>query len=138
MPQSELSVRVLDGVGYQRVGNTITPDAGQSSARLDRAASWRATASSTVPIFDRARSRSLADTVPPQIVLIGSGNGSPSTRATTYIGWRAPRPPTMSTATSATEIVVDNPVDTDQRRYLHRHLQLSKTSRATTPPQQEP
>ena len=66
---SELSVRVLDGIGYQRVGNTVTPDADiigaldvkvvVSDGQLD---------SDTFDLSIQV----IADSVPPEISLIGS------------------------------------------------------------------
>ena len=106
---SELSVRVMDGTGYQYTGNAITPEPGivgqlgvnlvVSDGELDSAVFVL-----TVQVT--------ADTVPPEIVLSGS--------ATVTIVVDAVYTDAGASATDnidgdiSDRIVVDNPVDTSQ------------------------
>jgi hypothetical protein len=105
----ELSVRVLDGAGYQRVGNTITPDAGIVGQLIVHVVANDGELDSAV--FD-VTVQVIADTVPPQIVLLGS--------ATVTIDQGDTYTDAGATATDnidgdiSDQIVVDNPVDTDQ------------------------
>ena len=105
----ELSVRVLDGAGYQRVGNTVTPESGvigmldvkvvASDGELDS------------DIFDLLV-QVIADNVPPEIVLIGS--------ATIFVPLGNSYTDAGASATDNVDgdisdrIVVDNPVNTDR------------------------
>jgi hypothetical protein len=106
---AELSVRVLDGAGYQRVGNTITPDAGIVGQLIVHVVANDGELDSAV--FD-VTVQVIADTVPPQIVLLGS--------ATVTIDQGDTYTDAGATATDnidgdiSDQIVVDNPVDTDQ------------------------
>lgn len=66
--QSELSVTVLDGAGYHRFGNTITPEPGVIGALDVRVvASDGELDSQTFELLVQV----LVDSVPPEIVLIG-------------------------------------------------------------------
>jgi hypothetical protein len=106
---SELSVRVLDGADYQRVGNTVTPEPGvvgtlsvgivASDGELDS------------DIFDLLV-QVTADSVPPEIVLIGSATVSVRPgNAYTDAGARATD---NVDGDISDRIVVDNPVTTDR------------------------
>jgi hypothetical protein len=91
----ELSVRVLDGAGYQRVDNTITPEPGVVGQLGVRLVANDGSLDSAVFVLDV---QVLADTVPPVIVVTGSG-----ATATDNID-----------GDISDQIVVDNPVDTSQ------------------------
>jgi len=106
---TELSVHVLDGAGYQRVDNTITPDPGIVGQLIVHVVANDGELDSAV--FD-VTVQVIADTVPPQIVLLGS--------ATVTIDQGDTYTDAGATATDnidgdiSDQIVVDNPVDTDQ------------------------
>jgi hypothetical protein len=105
----ELSVRVLDGAGYQRVDNTITPDAGVVGQLGVRLVANDGSLDSAVFVLDV---QVLADTVPPVIVVTGS--------PTVTINLGGTYTDAGATATDnidgdiSDQIVVDNPVDTSQ------------------------
>ena len=131
MTPSELSVRVLDGAGYQRVGNTITPEPGVIGALDVRVVASDGELDSA--IFDLSV-QVIADSVPPEIVLIGSA--TVTIRLGDFLhgcrchGHRQCRRRHQRPRSSSTI-----PSTPTSARYLHRHLQLSKTSRATPPSQ---
>jgi hypothetical protein len=106
---AELSVRVLDGAGYQRVDNTITPEPGVVGAMIVRLVVNDGELNSAVfNLTVQVR----ADNVPPVIVV----NGSP----TVTINLGGTYTDAGATATDnvdgdiSDQIVVDNPVDTSQ------------------------
>jgi len=106
---SELTVRVLDGVSYQRVGNTVTPEPGvigtlgvtvvASDGELDSDA------------FD-LMVQVTADSIPPEIVLIGSATVSVR-QGSTYTDAGARATDNVDGDISG-RIVVDNPVNADR------------------------
>ena len=105
----ELSVRVLDGAGYQRVGNTVTPEPGvigmldvkvvASDGELD---------SDTFDLLVQV----IADNVPPEIVLIGSATIS-IRLGNSYTDAGASATDNVDGDISD-RIVVDNPVNTNR------------------------
>ena len=105
----ELSVRVLDGAGYQRVDNTITPEPGVVGQLGVRLVANDGSLDSAVFVLDV---QVLADTVPPVIVVTGS--------PTVTINLGGTYTDAGATATDnvdgdiSDQIVVDNPVDTSQ------------------------
>jgi len=106
---SELSVRVLDGAGYQRTGNTITPEPGVVGQLGVNVVASDGELDSFVFVLTV---QVTADTVPPEIVLLGS--------ATVTIVVGAAYTDAGASATDnidgdiSDRIVVDNPVDTSQ------------------------
>ena len=107
--QSELSVRVLDGAGYHRVGNTITPEPGVIGALEVRVVASDGELDSQV--FDLLV-QVLADSIPPVIVVIG-----PATiyvrEGTSYIDGGATATDNVDGDISD-RIVVVNPVNADR------------------------
>jgi hypothetical protein len=107
--QSELSVRVLDGAGYHRVGNTITPEPGVIGALEVRVVASDGELDSQV--FDLLV-QVLADSIPPVIVVIG-----PVTiyvrEGTSYIDGGATATDNVDGDISD-RIVVVNPVNADR------------------------
>jgi hypothetical protein len=104
---SELSIRVLDGSGYQRAGNTITPEPGIIGTLVVYVVASDGSLDSDVFSLEV---QVLADTVPPEITLIGSaavtvqqGNvyTDPGATATDNVD-----------GDISDRIIVDNPVDT--------------------------
>jgi len=105
----ELSIRVLDGAGYQRAGNTVTPEPGVvGMLEVKVVANDGELDSDTFDLLVQV----IADTVPPEITLTGS----------TTISVRLGNSYTDAGA-SATDnvdgdisdrITVDNPVNTDR------------------------
>ena len=104
---SDLSVRVLDGAGYQRVGNTITPDPGVvGTLGVNVVASDGGLDSDTYALMVQV----IADNVPPQIVL--SGSATVTVRlGNTYTDAGATAIDNVDGDISD-RIVVDNPVNT--------------------------
>jgi len=106
---SELSVRVMDGAGYQRTGNTITPEPGVVGQLGVNVVASDGELDSFVFVLTV---QVTADTVPPEIVLLGS--------ATVTIVVGAAYTDAGASATDnidgdiSDRIVVDNPVDTSQ------------------------
>ena len=104
---SELSIRVLDGTGYQRAGNTITPEPGVIGALVVDVIASDGELDSD--IFDLVV-QVLADTVPPEITLIGAAT------VTVQQGGNYADPGASATdnvdGDVSDRIVVDNPVDT--------------------------
>jgi len=106
---SELSVRVLDGAGYQRVGNTVTPEPGVIGALGVTAVASDGELDSDN--FDLSV-QVIADSVPPEIVLNGSATISVrSGNAYTDAGASATD---NVDGDISDRIAVDNPVNTDR------------------------
>jgi len=108
---SELSIRVLDGAGYQRVGNTVTPEPGVIGTLDVRVVASDGDLDSDT--FDLlVQVLAVADAVPPEIVLIGP--------ATIYVRLGNSYTDAGASATDNVDgdisdrIVVDNPVNTDR------------------------
>jgi hypothetical protein len=106
---SELSVRVLDGADYQRVGNTVTPQPGVTGMLAVKVvANDGELDSDTFDLLVEV----IADSVPPEIVLNGS--------ATVTIRSGSAYTDAGATATDnidgdiSDRIDVDNPVNTDR------------------------
>ena len=106
---AELSVRVLDGAGYQRVDNTITPEPGVVGAMIVRLVVNDGELNSAV--FNLTV-QVLADNVPPVIVVTGSPTVTIN-QGDTYTDAGATATDNVDGDISD-QIVVDNPVDTSQ------------------------
>ena len=108
---SELSVRVLDGADYQRVGNTVTPEPGVIGMLVVRVVASDGELDSDV--FDLLiQVQVLADTVPPEIIL--NGSASVSIRlGDSYTDAGATATDNVDGDISD-RIVVTNPVNTDR------------------------
>ena len=106
---SELSVRVLDGVDYQRVGNTVTPQPGViGMLEVQVVASDGELDSDTFNLLVQV----IADNVPPEIVLAGSATVS-IRLGNSYTDAGASATDNVDGDISD-RIVVENPVNTDR------------------------
>jgi hypothetical protein len=106
---SELSVRVLDGADYQRVGNTVTPEPGVvGTLSVGVVASDGDLDSDIFNLLVRV----IADSVPPEIVLTGSATVSVRP-GSSYTDAGASATDNVDGDISD-RIVVDNPVNTDR------------------------
>ena len=114
---AELSVRVLDGAGYQRVDNTITPEPGVVGAMIVRLVVNDGELNSAV--FNLTV-QVLADNVPPVIVVTGSPTVTID-QGDTYTDAGATATDNVDGDISD-QIVVDKPGRHRSARYLHRHL----------------
>jgi hypothetical protein len=104
---ADLAIRVLDGDGYQRSGNVVTPEPGViGSLYVDVVANDGILDSEVFTLMVKV----LADTVPPEITLLGSATVTVQ-QGSNYIDSGATAIDNVDGDVSA-RIVVDDPVDT--------------------------
>ena len=106
---AELSVQVMDGAGYQRIGNTITPEPGVVGDLGVNLVARDGELDSDVFVLSV---QVAADTVPPVIVLSGSATVTVSVGGA-YTDAGASATDNVDGDISD-QIVVDNPVDTSR------------------------
>ncbi len=106
---SELSIRVLDGAGYQRNGNTVIPDPGVTGVLSVGVVASDGDLDSNLYLLSV---QVLADSVPPQIVLNGSATVT-IRQGSTYTDAGATATDNIDGDVSDS-IVVNNQVDTSR------------------------